>query len=234
MKANACTLFRILVSACLLLVPISAHCFYNPSTGKWLSRDPIGEPSLQTTSGNRSHHIRGENLYTFVGNNPLKKFDFLGLTEKDVQTIINTFLSTMKTMCGDGRCCPEEGWRQNLYSWVSKREGCTQQAIDLYAAMYPLTKGRLEDNWYADTQQDTTIPPLFYHNYVTMTPLRPQPAGSDGYIVDRITVDTWKGCYTITRRKMVFIEPSPQQSFSLWKDETTCFKCKDLKAGSGN
>jgi RHS repeat-associated protein len=40
--------------------------YYNPSTGRWLSRDPMVE------SG-------GMNLYDFVGNEPLQGFDFLGL-----------------------------------------------------------------------------------------------------------------------------------------------------------
>ena len=208
--------------------------YYNPTTGRWLSRDPIGELGFHTLAGNRNRRVRDGNLYCFVGNNPLTKFDLLGLTEKDVQTILNTFLSTLKTMCGDGRCCPDIGWLQNVQAcspW-SKREGCTAQAVDLYGAMYPLTQGGLDDKWYADAVQDTIIPCAFYHNYVTMTPLTPQPEGADGYIVDKITVDTWKGCYTITRKKMIFIEPNPQQSFWLLKDETKCFKCKDLKGGT--
>ena len=39
--------------------------YYNASTGRWLSRDPIGERG-------------GLNLYGFVKNNPLAKVDFLG------------------------------------------------------------------------------------------------------------------------------------------------------------
>ena len=39
---------------------------YNPSTGRWPNRDPIGEPG-------------GLNLYGFLGNNPLSKYDRLGL-----------------------------------------------------------------------------------------------------------------------------------------------------------
>src|SRR6266567_4113756 len=45
--------------------------YYNPSTDRWLSRDPIEE------SG-------GKNLYGFVGNNPLKFVDYLGLKDKAV------------------------------------------------------------------------------------------------------------------------------------------------------
>ena len=210
------------------------HRYYNPSTGRWLSRDPIHEPgSVALGSRRGSSRSSDANLYCFVRNNPVTRIDVLGLTDRDVQTIINTFLSTMKKMCGDGRCCPEEGWRQNIYSWSpwSKREGCTAQAVDLYGAMYPLTQGGLDDNWYVDAVQDTIMPPLFYHNYVTATPLTPQPEGPDGYIVDKLSVDTWHGCYTITRRRMIFIESNPQRSFWLWKDETKCFTCKDLRKG---
>ncbi len=42
-----------------------ALAFYNPSTGRWLSRDPIAEPG-------------GSNLYGFVGNNPISFCDVLG------------------------------------------------------------------------------------------------------------------------------------------------------------
>jgi RHS repeat-associated protein len=41
---------------------------YSPSTGWWLSRDPIGE-------------LGGYNLYGFVGNSPLNKVDRLGLRD---------------------------------------------------------------------------------------------------------------------------------------------------------
>jgi RHS repeat-associated protein len=38
------------------------HRYYNPSTGRWLSRDPIGERG-------------GKNLYCFLGNNPITSID---------------------------------------------------------------------------------------------------------------------------------------------------------------
>ncbi len=43
-----------------------AHCFYNPSTGRWLSRDPIDEKG-------------GVNLYAFGRNQPQDQVDALGL-----------------------------------------------------------------------------------------------------------------------------------------------------------
>ena len=44
----------------------TAQAFYNPSTGRWLSRDPIEEKG--------GHNLRG-----FVGNNPANYIDRLGL-----------------------------------------------------------------------------------------------------------------------------------------------------------
>ncbi len=39
--------------------------YYNPSTGRWLNRDPIGEWGAI-------------NLHGFVGNNPISRIDLMG------------------------------------------------------------------------------------------------------------------------------------------------------------
>jgi len=49
-----------------MLLTQTAHCFYNPSTGRWLSRDPVKE-------------LAGPNLYLFVGNTPISGIDRNGL-----------------------------------------------------------------------------------------------------------------------------------------------------------
>jgi uncharacterized protein RhaS with RHS repeats len=46
-----------------------ASAFYDPSLGRWLSRDPIEERG-------------GMNLYAFVRNSPITSFDVLGLEEQ--------------------------------------------------------------------------------------------------------------------------------------------------------
>ena len=56
-------LFAILVLP--LLLPTSGHAFYNPSTGRWLARDPLEETG-------------GHALYAFVGNAPAHNIDALG------------------------------------------------------------------------------------------------------------------------------------------------------------
>ncbi|MCU0796264.1 MAG: hypothetical protein MUF31_10050 [Akkermansiaceae bacterium] len=50
--------------------------YYDPVTGRWPSRDPIGEKG-------------GVNLYAFVGNNGLSRFDILGLEDGE-KTIVVT------------------------------------------------------------------------------------------------------------------------------------------------
>src|SRR5439155_16098833 len=42
--------------------------YYNPSTGRWLSTDPVGEKA-------------GPNLYGFVSNSPIYRWDSFGLAD---------------------------------------------------------------------------------------------------------------------------------------------------------
>jgi hypothetical protein len=51
-----------------LLLPQSAHCFYNPSVGRWISRDPAKEQG-------------GASLHCFIANDPVNREDMLGLYE---------------------------------------------------------------------------------------------------------------------------------------------------------
>lgn len=75
----------------------TALAWYDPSTGRWLTRDPIGEPGFEalrrvqavpqptsgvaTAPGRWIHRDRAgnENRYLFVGNNPVNHIDPLGL-----------------------------------------------------------------------------------------------------------------------------------------------------------
>jgi hypothetical protein len=57
----------IALAACLpWLLPLTSQAFYNPGTGRWLSRDPIEERG-------------GENLHAFAGNVPTVQVDAFGL-----------------------------------------------------------------------------------------------------------------------------------------------------------
>jgi hypothetical protein len=52
------------IAACLLL-PQTAQSFYNPSTGRWLSRDPVNEKG-------------GHNLFALAQNCQVNRIDYLG------------------------------------------------------------------------------------------------------------------------------------------------------------
>jgi hypothetical protein len=54
------------ILAIVLLMPFTAQCYYNASTGRWLSRDPVQEAG-------------GLSLYGFCVNNGVCRWDFLGL-----------------------------------------------------------------------------------------------------------------------------------------------------------
>ena len=58
---------------------ISGHRYYNPSTGRWLSRDPLADRSFRTSLKLGSKDGPSLNLYSFVDNNPLTRVDLLGL-----------------------------------------------------------------------------------------------------------------------------------------------------------
>src|SRR5262245_7920046 len=70
----------LLTALLALLYGPNAQAFYNPSTGRWLSRDPIAEPGFALLNTGSKEGFGGDpNLYVFVANNPLIRVDRLGL-----------------------------------------------------------------------------------------------------------------------------------------------------------
>jgi hypothetical protein len=63
--------FRLLILFAVLLFPSITHAAYDPTEGRWLSRDPLAEKV-------------GPNLYQYVANNPLIYIDPKGLDGLDM------------------------------------------------------------------------------------------------------------------------------------------------------
>jgi len=65
----------------LCLVAVTASGYYDPKHGRWLSRDPINELGAQLIRSALRQVDRGEdtNLYAFVRNDPVDRFDPWGL-----------------------------------------------------------------------------------------------------------------------------------------------------------
>ena len=66
MKTSTSHLMRATASSLLLAVSYTAWGFYDPTVGRWISRDPIEERG-------------GKNLIGFVNNNPVNLTDLLGM-----------------------------------------------------------------------------------------------------------------------------------------------------------
>jgi hypothetical protein len=90
-KTGPFKLLRGIVFAFLLTAVHSASAFYDPTLGRWASRDPIGEHS-------------DKNLFSFVRNNPLNSFD------PDGRLTISVEKEATVTKCG--------GWEQGEWKYV--------------------------------------------------------------------------------------------------------------------
>ena len=69
-----------------VLTAAPVHAFYNPQTGHWLNRDPIGELGFEVFHKQNIPIIerkKGPSLYEFADNNPINMIDVLGLTGED-------------------------------------------------------------------------------------------------------------------------------------------------------
>jgi hypothetical protein len=68
---NLTRIFPTIPLAMVVLMPFTAQCYYNASTGRWLSRDPLGERG-------------GPTAYRFIANDPVNDVDILGLLAASV------------------------------------------------------------------------------------------------------------------------------------------------------
>jgi uncharacterized protein RhaS with RHS repeats len=81
--------------------------YYDPQTGRWPSRDPIGERG-------------GVNLYGFVGNDGLNYFDLFGL-EKDTREL-PPYLKSANEI-GDEEPLTEDCWKCSASGWADYKPG---------------------------------------------------------------------------------------------------------------
>jgi len=115
------------------------HRYYNPTSGRWLSRDPIGEAGF----ANLRLSIRMEDTgqpYTFVSNAPVIKHDSLGqleATEGSVSTWkCGGFLHTFKFLTGPAEVT---GFIIQEVKWVFTGSTCSGGKLPGYP---------IEKTWY--------------------------------------------------------------------------------------
>jgi RHS repeat-associated protein len=102
--------------------------YYNPSTGRWLSRDPLGEQAFLT------HHCVGQSktvcrlsrmqplnpCYVFVENQPVNFFDLLGLDNGQ----------NIENKCKCITCADKESLRRGLQKAANILDGLAQAHKD--------------------------------------------------------------------------------------------------------
>jgi hypothetical protein len=137
---------RISIGLALLLLATQAQAmrWYSPSTGRWLSRDPIGEPGFallnlnkqQSNSSGDSNEpqelstrqrVAEHNLYGFVLNDPQNRFDPLGLISfsdcpPSKQADIQAAWDSMCSMVNDPKfqCCVDPS-RTTFFQLLKRR-----------------------------------------------------------------------------------------------------------------
>lgn len=238
----------IIVVLFVLLTAQIASAYYCPSTGRWLSRDPIGEPGFQNSqtaslplrignSQSSSHWINRDlinelalniltrnrkfvgrsqegSLYCFVSDDPVGKFDVLGLSAADVKAITDAYWKLFDEMCKSKKCCPEKGWVQNM-PWSSTL-GCTKQANTVQDMLQNLFATRKSDDLWG---WDVAYKPVLEgndpgsHNYSIM--------GSDNPDDPIITLDTWHGCLiTYTRDSTIAGNKGTSDDWKGWTSDS--------------
>jgi hypothetical protein len=124
----------------LLLLTPAAHAFYNPSTGRWLNRDPIASQSRAVET-----HVDN---YVFAKNTPVQRYDVLGLlTDEEKKAACREawkedqarapgdriFTGTL----GEAICVGKEAvgcaWEEKTKGWAPEMIACEQAHEDSHA-----------------------------------------------------------------------------------------------------
>ena len=166
--------------------------YYDPKVGRFISEDP-------------SEFRGGRNFYTYVGNNPLVHIDPFGLSQQDVQRIINTAQQVTDEMTAEGERT-DPGWWNNFWSTVGSETGdpapllgCGEQAYKLELELeWQQTADPFDDTWtFIDQERGMSWPLPPYplpHQWVVAKSSNPSdplivldPYNNKFYPVDRVT-----------------------------------------------
>ena len=163
---------EVTVAMTVLLTSVHAFAVYDPVEGRWMSRDPIEEKG-------------GQNLYAFCKNDPVNKFDKLGL-----QSSCRIDPSGMMSCIVESKCCNGVEYNplthccidNKIFSRTKKATGiklcCAYQdslfsalGYDFYAPLhcwleypggtkgfYPYPQGVIPETTYPQIKNTTPIP----------------------------------------------------------------------------
>jgi len=151
MKASPKVLLALL--AFLVVTEVHAMRWYSPSTGRWFSRDPIGERG-------------GKNLYAFVGNDPVNLADAHGL-------VVWTNGPTVET-----RSTTVQGWPFGTTGTWEFTAGAQAVTLPRISITVTCTKGCPSSPvpWGAFFKWGLQTVNIEYHSEVYLRPSYPSPS----------------------------------------------------------
>jgi RHS repeat-associated protein len=159
MKTKHGTLMGLLVALATAGCVSPAQAFYDPSTQRWINRDPYREAGFEASRSQQSLLLVSEpHRYLFVVNNPVSKVDWLGLKEKDWESLIErakaAFEEALKTATPGGEfvaalkvfgSCNSLGL---ALAWVKRHyDDCMIAAITGDPKKDSAAEKACEDNW---------------------------------------------------------------------------------------
>lgn len=169
-----------------------AERWYSPSTGKWLSRDPIGEKG-------------GLNLYGFVNNDGVNKIDYLGLDVGTITVVENHSLGGFFTI----------GWVMKLRwmppaSWKGFGPGCLPCTKAIwgqdrdYVIKYKHWRKDVDTGWGTDWDETdyagSSIPWLASTSRAPDATMHDEPAVAPSYNINYVNF------HAISKVKCICIE----------------------------
>jgi RHS repeat-associated protein len=168
--------------------------YYDPTAGRFLSEDP-------------TRFIGGINFDSYVGNTPIGFIDPFGLSQQDVENIVQASSAYLQLMNALRARRPGRGrWNGNLnniFSFLKPRWkelpylGCGQQADVLQDDLFGWSKAKqLDDTWTFDVEEGflnwKAAHDPFWHNWVR--------AESTNRNDPDIILDPWRGEYQYVPR----------------------------------
>jgi uncharacterized protein RhaS with RHS repeats len=115
-------------SILLMIASQNVFGFYNPSSGRWLNRDPLGERG-------------GGNLLTFASNDPIRRFDLFGLISPDLPGPPYCFRCKDKIFSPSIECCCHDT------TILNKKEIDTGVVTFRWTSQTPTTPGYAYHVW---------------------------------------------------------------------------------------
>jgi RHS repeat-associated protein len=130
------------------------HRYYNPSTGRWLSRDPMGDQAFRQLSRQRSDRPTKALPcfdYSFVANCPIDRIDLLGLCCCDAATIAKQMQDLIARYLLANSFFESENIPRGLGHWSDYSCANENNAIGLFMSPSPscwrCRLQELEESW---------------------------------------------------------------------------------------